>query len=59
MNRSSSRHETAGLAAQYGVEEMNAHSVPPMALPTAKTMTVDGIESFYHVAGSGEPIVLV
>lgn len=38
---------------------MNVHSVPPMALPTAKTMTVDGIETFYHVAGSGEPIVFV
>jgi len=30
-----------------------------MALPPAKTIDVDGVETFYHVAGAGEPIVFI
>ena len=38
---------------------MNVHSVPAMVMPAAKTMDVDGIETSYHIAGSGEPIVFI
>jgi pimeloyl-ACP methyl ester carboxylesterase len=44
---------------------MNVHNPPPrvptsrIVLPPAKTMTVDGVETSYHVAGSGEPIVFI
>jgi 2-hydroxy-6-oxonona-2,4-dienedioate hydrolase len=30
-----------------------------MVLPPVKTIDVDGVETFYHVAGAGEPIVFV
>lgn len=30
-----------------------------IVLPPAKTMLVDGVETSYHVAGSGEPIVFI
>src|SRR5436305_14220774 len=44
---------------------MTIHNPPPrvptsqIVLPPAKTMLVDGVETSYHVAGSGEPIVFI
>jgi 2-hydroxy-6-oxonona-2,4-dienedioate hydrolase len=33
--------------------------VGPIALPPAKSIDVDGVETSYHVAGNGNPIVFI
>src|SRR5271167_77373 len=40
---------------------MNYHSVATtgVVLPPAKTIDIDGVQTSYHVAGSGQPIVFI
>jgi pimeloyl-ACP methyl ester carboxylesterase len=38
---------------------MKTRSASPMELPPARTMNVDGIETYYHTAGAGDPIVFI
>lgn len=39
---------------------MNAHGASPSTeLPPARTVVIDGVETLYHTAGSGAPIVFI